>query len=137
MSDEIEKGLEYFRKVKENLPKMKFTEIKEKLQELFKAQNSEFDTFYEFVDDQMTDNNPVMLKIVDALGKVQQIYQEGGSDQGSRWESVMHFIDQNVYIKVCGYYSSYEGVDFGSDLWDSTVFFEVFPKQKTITIYEP
>jgi len=137
MSDEIEKGLEYFRKVKENLPKMKFTEIKEKLQELFKAQNSEFDTFYEFVDDQMTDNNPVMLKIVDALGKVQQIYQEGGSDQGSRWESVMHFIDQNVYIKICGYYSSYEGVDFGSDLWDSTVFFEVFPKQKTITIYEP
>ena len=137
MSDEIEKVLEYFRKVRENLPKMKFTEIKEKLQELFKAQNSEFDTFYEFVDDQMTDNNPVMLKIVDALGKVQQIYQEGGSDQGSRWESVMHFIDQNVYIKVCGYYSSYEGVDFGSDLWDSTVFFEVFPKQKTITIYEP
>lgn len=137
MSDEIEKGLEYFRKVRENLPKMKFIEIKEKLQELFKTQNSEFDTFYEFVDDQMTDNNPVMLKIVDALGKVQQIYQEGGSDQGSRWESVMHFIDQNVYIKVCGYYSSYEGVDFGSDLWDSTVFFEVFPKQKTITIYEP
>lgn len=137
MSDEIEKGLEYFRKVKENLPKMKFTEIKEKLQELFEVQNSEFDTFYEFVDDQMTDNNPVMLKIVDALGKVQQIHQEGGSDQGSHWESVMHFIDQNVYIKICGYYSSYEGVDFGSDLWDSTVFFEVFPKQKTITIYEP
>jgi len=137
MSDEIEKGLEYFRKVRENLPKMKFKEIKEKLQELFKAQNSEFDTFYEFVDDQMTDNSPVMLKIVDALGKVQQVNQEGGSDQGSRWESVMHFIDQNVYIKVCGYYSSYEGIDFGSDLWDSTVFFEVFPEQKTITIYKP
>ena len=30
MSDEIEKGLEYFRKVRENLPKMKFIEIKEK-----------------------------------------------------------------------------------------------------------
>lgn len=67
------------------------------------------------------------------LGEVKQIEQHGGEEQGSDWYSVQHFIDHDIYIKVSGYYSSYEGTDF-SDGWDSCE--QVTPQQRTITVYE-
>ncbi len=66
------------------------------------------------------------------LGKVQTVYSNGGEDRGSDWIRVYHFIDHNVYISFSGYYSSYNGTDFEG--WDDVT--EVFPKQKTITVYE-
>lgn len=52
--------------------------------------------------------------------------------EGSNWFSVKHFIDHDVYIKVSGFYTSYNGCDF--DGWEDCS--EVFPQQKTITVYE-
>lgn len=64
------------------------------------------------------------------LGKIKEIEQKGGEDQGSEWHIVLYFVDHDVYIKVNGYYSSYDGVDF--DDYGK----EVRPKEKTITVYE-
>lgn len=57
--------------------------------------------------------------------------QKGGEGQGEEYWSVYEFSspEQTVYIKFNGYYQSYEGATF-------TEFFEVFPTQKTITVYE-
>lgn len=52
---------------------------------------------------------------------------EGGGDHS---EKVIHFKDHDVYIRVTGFYSSYDGTDWDND-WS-----EVKPKEKTITVYE-
>lgn len=65
------------------------------------------------------------------LGKVVEIDQYGGEDQGSTWYSVKHFVDHDVYIKTSGYYTSYHGTDFEEGYGE-----EVKPTQKTITVYE-
>ena len=66
-----------------------------------------------------------------SLGKVVEVHHKGGSGQGEMWELVLHFVDHNVYIKLEGYYSSYDGKDFSGD-----ELFEVFPKDKMVTFYE-
>lgn len=63
----------------------------------------------------------------------QEVCQYGGEGQGDMWYSVKYFPYHDVYIRVDGYYSSYEGVDF-EDWADSCK--EVKPKEKTITVYE-
>lgn len=67
------------------------------------------------------------------LGEIEEVDHYGGEDCGSTWYSVQHFKDHDVYIRVDGYYSSYEGTDF-YDGWDCCK--EVKPQQKTITVYE-
>lgn len=66
-----------------------------------------------------------------ALGKIKEIDQYGGEDQGSTWYTVKYFVDHDVYIRTDGYYSSYNGTDF-----DQGFGREVKPTQKTITVYE-
>ena len=56
------------------------------------------------------------------------VYAEGGGEgDGDYAERV--FQHENVFVKITGYYSSYEGTD-----WDEIS--EVQPKQKTVTVYE-
>jgi len=64
--------------------------------------------------------------------KWEEVEQYGGEGQGSTWYSVKYFPNHDVYIRVDGYYSSYNGTDF--DGWDDCT--EVRPKEKTITVYE-
>lgn len=63
----------------------------------------------------------------------EEVDQYGGEGQGDTWYSIKYFKDHNVYIKVTGYYQSYNGTEF-YDGWDSCK--EVLPRQKTITVYE-
>jgi len=63
-----------------------------------------------------------------------EVYQQGGEGEGDYWESVKYFPDDNVYIKVKGYYSSYEGIEFDGKYEDCCS--EVKPVEKTITVYE-
>lgn len=65
------------------------------------------------------------------FGEVKQVYSQGGEGKGENWERVYHFIDHNVYLSMCGYYQSYNGVEFYD--YEPT---EVKPKQKIITVYE-
>lgn len=68
-----------------------------------------------------------------SLGEIKEVDSYGGEGKGEEWYVVMHFVDHDVYIRVDGYYSSYEGVDF-YDGWSNCS--EVRPQQKTITVYE-
>lgn len=61
----------------------------------------------------------------------EEVHQEGGEGEGDHWESVKYFKDHNIYIKVVGFYSSYNGTDFSG--WSSCS--EVKPKQVEITVY--
>lgn len=66
------------------------------------------------------------------LGKVIVVDKYGGEGKGEEWYSVKHFIDHDIYIKVEGWYSSYEGAEFES--WEECVK-QVIPQEKTITVY--
>lgn len=63
----------------------------------------------------------------------EEVAQYGGEGQGDTWYSVKYFPNDDVYIKVSGYYTSYNGTSF-DDWWDSCS--EVKPIEKTITVYE-
>ena len=67
------------------------------------------------------------------LGKSTEIHQQGGEGEGEHWESVRHFTDHNVYIKVVGNYQSYNGTEFYDGYGDVHI---VTPQEKTITVYE-
>ena len=65
------------------------------------------------------------------FGSAPIVHEEGDCEGGGSYSCVVrHFVDHNVYIEVIGYYSSYNGTD-----WDEG-FTEVFPKEKTIIVYE-
>lgn len=58
----------------------------------------------------------------------------GGEDQGSDYWTVLEVrlpgsVDETLFIKLRGWYSSYIGVEYEG--WDF-----VTPKQKTITVYD-
>lgn len=67
------------------------------------------------------------------LGEVEEVDQTGGMDKGSNWSSTKYFKNHDIYIKVRGFYSSYDGTEF--DSWISSVF-EVYPKTTTKIIFE-
>lgn len=68
------------------------------------------------------------------LGEIKEVNQEGGGEgDGEYFESVKYFTDHDVYIKVVGRYSSYEGTDFYNG-WGSCS--EVRPFEKIITVYK-
>lgn len=69
---------------------------------------------------------------IDGVGECVEVDQYGGEDKGEWW-SVKYFPDHDVYIKVEGYYTSYDGTDF-YDGWHGCCS-EVKPKEKTIIVY--
>ncbi len=70
---------------------------------------------------------------VDGVGKMKEIAKYGGEGKGEEWWRVRYFPEHDVYIKVDGWYSSYNGTDFEG--WDDSCK-EVRPKEKLITVYE-
>jgi hypothetical protein len=66
------------------------------------------------------------------LGKVNEVDSYGGEDQGSEWYTVKHFVDHDVYVRLDGYYSSYEGTDFSGESYQ-----EVFPTEVKRIEYLP
>ena len=66
------------------------------------------------------------------VGTWDEVDHYGGSDCGSEWYSVYHFTEHDVYIRVEGYYSSYEGTNF-----DGEDFQEVFPTEVKRVEYLP
>jgi hypothetical protein len=55
----------------------------------------------------------------------------GGEGEGENYWRVYYFPKYNCYLKITGSYQSYDGVN-----WDYGDYYEVFPKEKTITVYE-
>lgn len=69
---------------------------------------------------------------IEDIGLCKQVHQQGGEGEGDHWESVTYFPEHDVYIKVVGFYSSYNGTDFSG--WSACQ--QVIPREKTITVYE-
>ena len=82
----------------------------------------------DFAYGELPESNKVLKS---SLGEWEEVAQYGGTDQGSTWYSVKHFKDHGVYIRTDGFYQSHHGTDF-----DEGYGKEVFPQQKTITVYE-
>ena len=64
------------------------------------------------------------------FGEVKEIAQYGGEGKGDKYYRVYHFVDHDVYIRIDGWYQSYNGAEF------SDAPYEVRPQQKTITVFE-
>lgn len=66
------------------------------------------------------------------LGGCVEMDSGGGPNAGSDWWKVYHFTKHDVYLKVSGYYQSYEGLEIPGG-WNACR--EVFPKEVMVTIY--
>lgn len=66
------------------------------------------------------------------LGEIKEVDQHGGEGMGSDWYSIKYFPKHDVYVKVEGWYESYNGTDFED--WDDACS-EVKPSQKLVTYY--
>ena len=71
-------------------------------------------------------------EVTSAVGRFTVVERSGGSVEGDDCSFVIQFIDHNVFVKITGYYDSYEGIDYSE-----SEFLEVVPKEKIITTYEP
>lgn len=67
------------------------------------------------------------------LGEIEEVQRYGGEGKGELWYVVYYFVEHDVYIRVDGFYSSYNGVDFGD--WDDACK-EVKPEVRQVTFYE-
>lgn len=63
------------------------------------------------------------------FGKVEVTAQYGGEGKGEEYYKVYHFVDHDVYIRIDGFYQSYNGAEFHEAPY------EVKPIQKTIIVY--
>ena len=64
------------------------------------------------------------------LGDVKCVDSYGGEGQGETYYKVYHFKNHDVYIRIDGFYQSYNGAEFDNPPY------EVKPKEKTIIVYE-
>lgn len=60
------------------------------------------------------------------LGEIKRIEEYGGEDMGTKWYTIDHFVEHDIYIKIDAEYWSYEGV-----IWDDASYEEVFPTSVT------
>lgn len=84
------------------------------------------------IDDVSTVAYHDMINPIPGLGKWKEVDSYGGEGQGETWWTVIHFKEIDTYIKINGFYTSYDGTNF--DGWDDLTVVE--PRQKTITVYE-
>lgn len=101
---------------------------KQEIIEIFKKYEVTIDDFaFENIQKDLKDT--IQLE----TGIWEEIDQYGGESMGDHWHSVKHFKEHDVYIKVIGWYQSYNGTEF-YDGWGCCS--QVLPQQKTITVYE-
>ena len=113
---------------------MNYKEIKEKLKEIgldgkklgLYAQNGECMVYDDETGDEIEYDVEGLLE--EHLGKFEVAETSYFHDGYECW-CVYAFKEHNVFIKMTGYFSSYDDTEWGD-------FFEVVPEQKTITVYE-
>lgn len=75
--------------------------------------------------------NEEQQEIWDSLGHVETVHSEGDCEGGGEHsEKVLYFAEHEIYIRITGFYSSYDGTDWYDEMS------QVYPKKKTITVYE-
>jgi hypothetical protein len=93
---------------------MKFKAIKAKLDEIEDVQ----ETF---------DGEGWNEKKMEALFGPSKVVGRGGGEGEEYWV-VRHFSEHDVYVRLPGYYSSYDGIDYEE-------FEQVYPHQVTMTVF--
>ena len=81
-------------------------------QEILEVLRKNIDSFEDFAYEEYESDD-----FVPNLGEIVEIEQVGGEGKGDHWHSVKHFVEHDMYIKVTGWYSSYNGTDFDGG-WD-------------------
>jgi hypothetical protein len=94
---------------------MNFEEIVEAIK---KSETSYKSLYYEVYSDDLSES----------VGEIEIAYEAPTGD-GQEMSKVLNFNDHKIFIKISGYYSSHGDSDY-----DNT-YEQVFPYQKTITIY--
>lgn len=69
------------------------------------------------------------------IGGFEEVEQYGGEGEGITWYSVKYFPKHDIYIKVSGYYTSYNGTEFYDGFEGSCS--EVRPEKVEVTQYNP
>lgn len=98
---------------------------------------NEFHNFLQFIDDKKISKDDfgnwddIKNTIKEFDLDVEVVDQQGGEGEGDDAHIVVHFPNRNLYVKLEGYYASYSGFE-----WDYGNYYEVKPKEKTITVYE-
>ena len=64
------------------------------------------------------------------FGNVKTVDKYGGEGMGEKYYHVYHFVDHDVYIRINGYYQSYNGACF------EIAPYEVKPIERTVIFYE-
>ena len=100
--------------------------MKKTYSEILEILKDKLDSVYDFANEDYDEQDI-------ELGEINEVFQEGGENEGSHWESVKYFVEHDIYIRVIGSYSSYNGVNFYNG-WHSCS--EVRPFEKIITIYK-
>jgi hypothetical protein len=75
------------------------------------------------------DDNPELFTEFSKLGKYKMVEHHGGTDEGSDYYAVYHFIDHDVYIQFDGWYSSHHGSEYEE-------MFEVKPYEELVVKYK-
>lgn len=96
----------------------------------------EFKEIIEELQNQEITNNDFaygdMVNPLPKIGTWTEVDQHGGEGEGDDWWSVKYFRDHNIYIKIYGYYTSYEGTTFDRGI---ECYSEVIPKEETVIVY--
>ena len=104
--------------------------MKKTYSEIIEVLDEHCEDIYQFINE---DYEPIIDEL---LGKWTEIWVSGGCDEGSDWVRVLYFEEHDVYIKVSGYYTSYNGVEFISNSWKGSDVKEVRPKEVIQVIYQ-
>ena len=64
------------------------------------------------------------------IGEWKQVDIYGGEGQGDDYWAVNYFPEHDIYIKISGYYASYDGTTFYNDCYS-----QVTPKEETVIVY--
>lgn len=102
----------------------------------YRDEYDDYDDEDEIKDVEKVTNVDKHKKVKTILGNWNEIRVSGGEDSGSNWVRVYHFENHDVYLRVSGYYSSYEGVEFNDTSWETNEIKEVRPKEVIKVIYE-
>ena len=101
--------------------------IKEQFTAYHNQNNKRFRSTY------LNENNEIT---VEELGRIRVVEQKGGYSElqegatGMEWHIVRHFVDHDVYIRLDGHYTSYEGLDIRGSKYK-----QVKPKERVIVEY--
>lgn len=115
------------------MKKLTFDELEELINsDLFSDNDVSAEQFfyhdvYSCADD--IEDNDELKKEWEKLGSYSVVEDFGGEGQGDTYYIIYKFIDHDVYIKFDGWYASHAGAEYNK-------MYEVFPKEKTITVYE-